>query len=173
MFMLVVLRLGHRRGRDDRLSTHCGLIARALGADKIIYSGEEDKQIVESIKNVAKNWGGPFKVEYNPSWRTVIKQYKKKNFLIAHLSMYGIPLQKQIRKIRKSKNVLVVIGSEKVPGEVYQMADYNISVTGQPHSEAAALAIFIYEYLGKKEKKFSKAKIKIVPQESGKKVLQK
>ena len=38
--MIVVLRLGHRIGRDARISTHCGLVARALGANKIIYSGD-------------------------------------------------------------------------------------------------------------------------------------
>ena len=37
--MIVVLRLGHRLKRDERLSTHVGLASRALGADKIIYSG--------------------------------------------------------------------------------------------------------------------------------------
>jgi len=171
--MLIVLRLGHRRGRDARLSTHCGLAARALGADRIIFSGEEDTQLLESIKKVTKKWGGPFKVEYNPNWRKLIKQHKKKKFSIAHLTMYGLPLAKQIRKIRKSRNVLLVIGSEKVPGEVYQLADYNIAVTSQPHSEAAALGVFLHEYFRGREKKFKKANISVIPQAKGKKVIEK
>ncbi|MBI5060726.1 MAG: tRNA (cytidine(56)-2'-O)-methyltransferase [Candidatus Aenigmarchaeota archaeon] len=168
---IVVLRLGHRRERDARLSTHCGLVARALGADKIIFSGEPDQQLLESIKNVTKRWGGPFRAEYNESWRSVIKNAKKKKFSIVHLSMYGIPFQKHIRKIRKSKNTLLIIGSEKVPGEVYQLSDYNLAVTNQPHSEAAALAIFLNSVC--KEKKFKSCRIKIVPQERGKKVIEK
>ena len=48
--MIVVLRLGHRRARDKRISTHVGLVARAFGAQKIIYSGEKDQKLLDSIK---------------------------------------------------------------------------------------------------------------------------
>ncbi|MBI2578759.1 MAG: tRNA (cytidine(56)-2'-O)-methyltransferase [Candidatus Aenigmarchaeota archaeon] len=170
--MLAVLRLGHRVGRDERISTHCGLVARALGADKIIYSGDMDNGIIESIKKTAEAWGGKFSVSYEPNWRSVIKAYKKKGFVIAHLSMYGIPMQKKIRELRKKKKMLVIIGGEKVPSEVYHLAGYNIAVTSQPHSEVAALALLLHEYFSGKEldKKFSKARLKIVPQERGKKV---
>ncbi|MBI4018594.1 MAG: tRNA (cytidine(56)-2'-O)-methyltransferase [Candidatus Aenigmarchaeota archaeon] len=170
--MLVVLRLGHRLGRDERISTHCGLVARALGASSIIYSGDHDSGIIESIKKTAESWGGKFKAEYNESWRQVIKSYKKRGFAIAHLSMYGLPLQKKISALRRKKKMLVIIGSEKVPPEVYDLADFNISVTQQPHSEVAALALLLHEYFRGKElkKQFSKAKLKIIPQERGKKV---
>ena len=33
---VAVLRLGHRPGRDNRMTTHVGLTARALGADRVI-----------------------------------------------------------------------------------------------------------------------------------------
>ncbi|MBI5355319.1 MAG: tRNA (cytidine(56)-2'-O)-methyltransferase, partial [Candidatus Aenigmarchaeota archaeon] len=36
--MIAILRLSHRVGRDDRTTTHVGLAARALGAEKIILS---------------------------------------------------------------------------------------------------------------------------------------
>ena len=169
--MLSVLRLGHRLKRDERLSTHVGLVARALGADEIIYSGERDKGILESIRKTAKNWGGSFKVRYEENWKSVIKKYKKKRFKIVHLTMYGEPIKKVISKIRKEKNILVLVGSGKVPGQVYMVSDYNIAITSQPHSEVAALAIFLHEYSKGKEKKFSKAKIRIAPQERGKKVI--
>ncbi|MFH0832452.1 MAG: tRNA (cytidine(56)-2'-O)-methyltransferase [Candidatus Aenigmatarchaeota archaeon] len=169
--MITILRLGHRLGRDERLSTHCGLIARAFGAAKIIFTGDYDKKLIESVNEVANRWGGPFSATYEKNWRTSIKTHKKKKFCIVHLTMYGLPFQKKIRQIKKKRNILVVIGSEKVPGEVYHNADYNISVTSQPHSEAAALAVFLHEYSRGKEKKFRKAKIKIVPQERGKKVV--
>ena len=56
--MIKILRLGHRLGRDDRISTHCGLVARALGADEIIYTGELGKEMLESVKNISQRWGG-------------------------------------------------------------------------------------------------------------------
>lgn len=169
--MITVLRLGHRLGRDDRISTHCGLVSRALGASSIIYSGDHDDNMVAGINKVTERFGGSFKVGYNPNWRHVINDFKKRKFFIVHLTAYGMPLQKKINKIKKGKNILVIVGSEKVPGEVYSMADYNIAVTNQPHSEIAALSIFLYSYLGKSlDKKFSKPKIRIIPQEKGKKV---
>ncbi len=172
--MLSVLRLGHRPGRDERVSTHVGLVSRALGAGEIVYSGERDDGILNSIKKVSEKWGGPVKVRYERNWRKVIKSYKKKRYSIIHLTMYGMPVEKKIGKIRKHRNALVVVGSEKVPFEAYQMADYNIAVTNQPHSEVAALAIFLHEYFRGKElgKKFKKAKIRIIPQERGKKVIE-
>ncbi len=173
--MIVVLRLGHRLGRDDRVSTHCGLVARALGADSIVYSGERDEKMMDSVKGVTKRFGGKFSVSYEANFRKVIKKYKKKKFCIIHLSMYGLPVQKKISKIKKSKNALLIVGSEKVPGEVYHLADYNISITQQPHSEISSLAIFLHEYFKGKElnKNFKDAKIEIVPQERGKKVIEK
>jgi len=170
--MISVLRLGHRPQRDARISTHCGLVARAFGAGEIIYSGEADPKLIESVRSVVKNWGGPFKVSYSASWRKIIKAHKRKGFSICHLSMYGLPVQTIIKKVRKCRNVLVVIGAEKVPGEVYYSADFNISITSQPHSEVAALAVLLHEYFGGRElgKTFKRAKIKIVPQPKGKEV---
>jgi tRNA (cytidine56-2'-O)-methyltransferase len=171
--MISILRIGHRLGRDDRISTHCGLVARAFGASEIIYSGETDDKLIEGLKDVTKRWGGQFKIAYEKNWRRLIKKYKKKS-VVVHLTMYGLPVNKEIGKLRRKKNLLVIIGSEKVPGEIYQLADYNIAVTSQPHSEVAALAVFLHEYFHGKElnKKFKKAKIKIIPQSRGKKVIE-
>jgi tRNA (cytidine56-2'-O)-methyltransferase len=172
--MIVVLRLGHRLGRDDRISTHCGLVARAMGASSIIYSGDHDDKMVVGINEVAARFGGKFEVGYNAGWRHVINDFKRRKFCIVHLTAYGMPIQKKITKIKRKKNVLVIVGSEKVPGEVYQISDFNVAVTNQPHSEVAALAIFLHEYLGKKalQQKFKKAKVAIVPQEKGKKIVE-
>ncbi len=172
--MITVLRLGHRQKRDERISTHVGLVSRALGADEVIYSGEEDSGVLESINSVKNRWGGKLKISYEKNWKKVIKNAKKKKFCIVHLTMYGMPIKKKIAKIRKSKKIFLIVGSEKVLPEIYQAADFNISVTNQPHSEVAALAIFLHELQKGKEleKKFQKAKIHIVPQERGKKVLE-
>jgi len=173
--MITILRLGHRQKRDERLSTHVGLAARALGADGITYSGEEDSGLLESVRSVTERWGGPFSVSYEKNWKKALENAKRKKFCIVHLTMYGMPLKKRISKIRKIKKTIVVVGSEKVPHEVYQKADYNISVTSQPHSELAALAIFLHELQKGKEldAKFRNAKLSIVPQERGKMVVEK
>jgi len=117
---ILVLRIGHRLKRDERLSTHCGLIARALGAKKIIYSGEKDEKLLKSISDLTRKWGGTFQAGYQENWKSVINYYKRKKFLIVHLTMYGEPVKQRITKIRKSKKILVIIGSGKVPPEVYQ-----------------------------------------------------
>ena len=171
--MITVLRLGHRKKRDVRLTTHVGLIARAFGASEIIISGEKDASVLKTLKQVTKRWGGPFKVRYEKNHRAAIRKFRGTR---VHLSMYGLPIQNKIAGVRraaKRKNLLIVVGGEKVPGEVYKLVDFNISVTQQPHSEAAALAIFLHEFLKGRElsKKFKAAKLRIVPQEKGKKVL--
>ena len=45
---LSVLRLGHRRERDKRITSHLGLTARAFGADEVILAGEEDPGALET-----------------------------------------------------------------------------------------------------------------------------
>jgi len=171
---VIVLRLSHRIERDKRLTTHVALASRALGADGIIISGERDEGVLKSITDVSKRWGGDFKVDYRKEWKTVIREYKKKGFELIHLTMYGLPYQDKIQGIRKSKkNKLVIVGSEKVNPEVYQSADYNLSVTQQPHSEVAALALFLHDFFKGKElnKNFKKPKIKVIPQKCGKKTI--
>jgi tRNA (cytidine56-2'-O)-methyltransferase len=165
-----ILRLGHRMKRDERISTHCGLVARAFNANGIVYSGEKDDGLLNSIKRVVERFGGPFEVKYEKNWRKVIKEWKGK---ILHLTMYGLPVQEKIEEIKNCKeNLLIVIGGEKVPGEVYSLADWNIAITNQPHSEVAALAIFLHElFEGKEFEKEFKGKVKIIPQEKGKKVI--
>jgi len=144
-------------------------VARAFGASEIIYSGDRDCEMMDSVKKVAEEWGGTFSVRYG-EWRKEIKKFRGTK---VHLTIYGVPMEKKLRELRKKRNVLVIIGGEKVPREVYDLADYNISVTNQPHSEIAALSVFLHEYFHGRElkKKFKKAKLKVVPQEKGKKVI--
>ncbi len=168
--MITVLRLGHRTGRDARTTTHCALVARAFGADAMLYSGERDQGFEDSVRDVVERFGGDFEVKHEKKWRKVLKNFEG---LKVHLTVYGLPVEKNITKIRKEKNLLVVIGGEKVPPEVYELADHNISVTTQPHSEVAALAIFLDRcFKGKELDKEFKGKVRIVPQKNGKKVIQ-
>ena len=169
---VVVLRYGHRAVRDYRVTSHCCLVARAFGAEKIVIAGERDESIAESVGSVVKRWGGSFKVEFEEKWMRVVEEYRKKSYSVVHLTMYGLPLEKEIVKIREKNKILIIIGSQKVEAGVYQQSDLNISLTQQPHSEIAALAvsldwIFQGEELGKT---FKGAKIKVEPAEKGKKV---
>ncbi len=172
--MIEVLRLGHRIKRDERLTSHVALVARAFGADKVYYSGQRDSSLENSINKVVDKFGGRFKIEYIKNPINFLKEAFKKSFSkkykIVNLTVYGLPIQKEINKIKKFKNIVVIVGSTKVPINYYKMADFNISITQQPHSEVAALSIFLDKYFNGKElnKRYKNAKLRIVPQEKGK-----
>jgi len=160
---IVVLRYGHRPYRDLRVTSHCCLVARALGASKIVIEGPEDKELKKSVDNVVKRWGGKFKVGFTDSWLKEVKKFKKKGFYVTHLSMYGKPFNEVVDSIRKQKKVLVIIGSQKVEIRVYQESDLNVSIGKQPHSEIGALAVYIDRLFEGREldKKFDGAKIEL------------
>ncbi len=164
------MRLGHRIKRDQRISSHCALVARAFGADGIIFSGEKDENLLQSIKKVVERFGGKFEVKYEKNWKDVVKNWKGK---IVHLTMYGLPIQAKIEEIRNLEcDLLIVIGGEKVPGEIYDLADWNIAITNQPHSEVAALAVFLDKFFeGKELEKKFEGKVKVIPQERGKRII--
>ena len=67
-----VLRIGQRVIRDDRVTTHVALVARAFGASKI-YMNEVDPEIENTIKSMNKTWGGEFEVEFFEDWKNVLK----------------------------------------------------------------------------------------------------
>ena len=68
--------------------------------------------------------------------------------------------------------MLIVVGAEKVPREIYELADYNVGVGSQPHSEISALAILLDRIQNGEqfEKVFSNAKRKIISTKNGKNV---
>ena len=158
---IVVLRYGHRPYRDERVTTHCCLVARALGAKRIVIEGEEGASLKKTVSGLVKRWGGGFRLEFAPSWREAVKKAKKRGYKIVHLTMYGKPLEKEIGKIRKAGKIMVIIGSQKVEIGVYRESDFNVSIGKQPHSEIAALAVFLDRHFKGKElgKRFNKAKI--------------
>jgi tRNA (cytidine56-2'-O)-methyltransferase len=168
---ITVLRLGHRYMRDKRISTHIGLVARALGADELLMD-IKDPLVEESIAAVVSEWGGSFSVGVVPNWSKYIRDYEGDSI---HLTMYGIGVSDCVKKIATSgRDKLIIVGGKKVPSEVYHMVDYNVAVGNQPHSEVAALAIFLDRLQGGEwEKKDFSGKKRIVPQEHGKLVEEK
>lgn len=166
-----VLRIGHRLVRDDRVTTHAALVARAFGAEKIYMTGI-DQSVSDTVAGVAKRWGGAFEVNVIHDWKSLAKAWKKEGGKVAHLTMYGIDIDKATERLRKESSVLVIIGAEKVPREAYDLADYNIAVSNQPHSEIAALAIFLDRMFRGKQlrKEHAGSRLRIIPSETGKQV---
>lgn len=166
---VAILRLGHRPQRDQRVTTHVGLTARALGA-KGMYLASNDTGIVQSIKDVGDRWGGEFFVENDIGWHSCIRRWKESGGIVVHLTMFGLNLPDVEEEISSREKILVVVGAEKVPGEVYHLADYNVAVTNQPHSEISSMAIFLDHLMGKEAltQQFPGAKVKVVPCKEGK-----
>lgn len=174
MFEVWVLRLFHRIPRDKRVTSHLALAARALGAKGMYFSGQFDASLLKTVEKVSYAWGGDFKVKYVKDYLKFIKKWRENGGKIIHLTMYGLPLNDVIEEIKGKKGKkLVVVGGEKVPKIVYKLADWNVSITNQPHSEISALAIFLHELFEGEELnlEFRNAKIKIIPHRTDKKVV--
>jgi len=176
---VVVLRWGHRPHRDARLTTHVALAARALGASGFILSDIEDENIRATVEKVTRNWGDGFLFEMGASWKKVVKNWKAKGGMVVHLTAYGENIQTSdvLQRIKESeKEILVVVGSQKVPSEFFSedFSDFNVAIGNQPHSECASLAVFLDRFFEGEELKrnFGHARMKIIPQKRGKKIVQ-
>lgn len=174
---IFVLRWGHRAQRDVRLTSHVALAARAFGASGFYLSDTKDEHLRVTVEKVAKTWGGNFHFEMGAPWKNTVNEWKKKNGIVVHLTIYGENIQTSnvLNRIRDSgKAVLLLIGSQKVPPEFYsaENSDFNVSIGNQPHSECAAVAVFLDRFFEGKElsKTFTDAKIRVVPQERNKKI---
>ncbi|MEF8785718.1 MAG: tRNA (cytidine(56)-2'-O)-methyltransferase [Haloarculaceae archaeon] len=169
---VAVLRLGHRPGRDERMTTHVGLTARALGADRVILA-QEGASRADTIVDITDRFGGPFEVETTDEPMARLDRW---NGAIAHLTMYGLPVQEVEGEIRERHEdgdpLLVVVGAEKVAWDVYDAADWNVGVTNQPHSEVASLAVFLDRLFegAELDREWKDADREVVPQAEGKRV---
>ncbi|HLH45410.1 MAG TPA: tRNA (cytidine(56)-2'-O)-methyltransferase [bacterium] len=169
---IVVLRLNHRP-RDFRVTTHTCLTARALGANGVIIADTEAKEIMEKINSLNTAWGGGFWVRDSVAAERVINAWRSLGGVIINLSMYGEDLRNVLselyflRHVRR-KPFLVMVGSSKVPAKMYTLADYNISITNQPHSEVAALAIFLDKIHGGNWPRYTEGTVRMNPSLKGK-----
>ncbi|MCU4752727.1 tRNA (cytidine(56)-2'-O)-methyltransferase [Halobacteria archaeon AArc-curdl1] len=170
---VVVLRLGHRPGRDERMTTHVGLTARALGADRVLLP-DNAGQSLETVADITDRFGGPFEVELTDSPYGVVRGW---DGVVVHLTMYGERVQDVEADIRSAhfetgKPLLIVVGAEKVPFDVYEEADWNVGVTNQPHSEVASLAVFLDRLFEGRELEceWEDAEKRVFPTETGKRV---
>ncbi|MFH0906068.1 MAG: tRNA (cytidine(56)-2'-O)-methyltransferase [archaeon] len=177
IYKISILKLDHRPTRDKRITTHCALISRAFRANKLYYSGVEDNNLENNIKKIVNHWGGDFTIEFTKKPLELVRNFLKEDKgIVIHLTMYGDKLINKINEINKlklNKNILIIIGGPKVPREYYELATYNISITNQPHSEIGALAIILYMFDPHilEEEDFNNQKIKIIPNNKGKDVV--
>ncbi len=167
-----VVRIGQRIIRDDRVTTHVALVSRAFGAAKI-YMNEINPDIKETIQKINDTWGGNFEIEYKENLKEVIKKRKSQSYKIIHLTMYGESINEMQKELQKEEKVVIVVGAEKVPREIYELADYNIAVGNQPHSEISSLAIVLDRIQNGQQfqKIFANAKRQIIPTKQGKNVI--
>ncbi len=159
---LDVLRLGYRKGRDPRITTHLALVSRALGADGFLLAGDEDEEMFGNINSVSERFGGQLDTRH-VSGLGYLKKHLENGGVAVHLTMYGEPFRKAIPKIRRDKPVVIVVGGAKVPGDVYKLCQHNVAVGNQPHSEVAALALFMDAWFGESgsERTFDDARLVI------------
>ncbi len=173
-----VLRLGHRRERDKRITSHLGLTARAFGADEVILAGEEDESALETWRSVSERFGGEFECRYETNPLSFLRRFAKdagdgKPGEIVHLTMYGESWRESLGVIERNRPMVIVVGGTKVPGEVYRLAKYNISIGNQPHSEVAALGVFLESLIGQIDESthFQGGDIQVIPSLDRKKVM--
>lgn len=167
-----VLRIGQRLVRDDRVTTHVALVARAFGASKI-YMNEVNPEIRDTLDKINNTWGGDFDIEFIENWKNIIKRRKSESAKIIHLTMYGENINDIDSSIQNENDVLIVVGAEKVPREVYELADYNVAIGNQPHSEISALAVLLDRIQRGNQFKtiYQNAQRKIIPTKQGKNVI--
>ena len=149
-----VLRLGHRKGRDPRITTHLALVSRALGADCFLLAGDQDEGVFENLRSVNERFGGNIDCRHVGGGVGAIKRFATQDAgggvpgTVVHLTMYGEPYRDVVPRIRRDRPLLIVVGGAKVPGDVFKHAHYNVAVGNQPHSEVAALALFMESWFG-------------------------
>jgi tRNA (cytidine56-2'-O)-methyltransferase len=160
-----------------RLTSHVALVARAFGASGFLLSDTTDEHLKATVEKVTKTWGGSFRYEMGMPWKTAVTEWKRKGGIVVHLTIYGENIQTSdvLNRIRDAgKDALLLVGSQKVPPEFFSadVSDFNVAVGNQPHSECAAVAVFLDRFFEGKElsRRFADAKACVVPQERGKKI---
>lgn len=146
---------------------YLALTARALGASAITITGRKDRKILKHISSTNRKWGGRFSVSFTNDYRKILKgsnRYKK-----VYLTRYGLPLNKFSYVLRTYKNILLIVTLRENPGTIHNLSDFNISISDQPHSASASVAIFLHDFFGGRElaMHFENAKYKVVPKERG------
>ena len=168
--LISVLVVG-RSDYEDELSL-C-MVARAFGASTITFC-PEDKSIMRKLsrkcKALNRDWGGAFSFSFTNDWKRFVKE--KKNYLKVYLTRYGMPMKKIGYQVRTYKNVLIIVSEKETIKQLYKAADFNLSITTQPHSCASAIGVFLHDFYQGRELAihFENARYKVSPEQHGMKV---
>lgn len=144
------------------------LTARALGASEMIFASRRDAKIIRYVNNLERGWGGKFKVSFVKSYETALRNATK--YKTVYLTRYGIPLFKMTYTLNTYKNILLMVSSVKASSKLlHNIADFNVSITDQPHCSAAAIAVFLHDFYRGRElaMHFENARYKVIPKEHG------
>ncbi|NHI92719.1 MAG: tRNA (cytidine(56)-2'-O)-methyltransferase [Candidatus Lokiarchaeota archaeon] len=171
-----ILRLGHRVIRDERITTHLALLSRLFDVKKFLVSEVEDKGLKENIKKLTDRWGGELNIVTKVDSLKYLKNWNLDGGYIVHLTMYGQRLDgNMIKTIKNQKKVIIIVGSQKVESTFFEIADLNLSIGNQPHSELSALTILLYEMIDKNKdflyRDFKNSKHKIIPSKKSKTIV--
>ncbi len=144
------------------------LITRAFGAANITFSPTNPRiksRLKRHMAQMSRKWGGKFDVEFCNNWLELIKN--KRNYIKIYLTRYGIPLRKMTYRINTYKNILLIATTSESTKAVYTNADFNISISSQPHTCGSSLAVFLHDFYHGRElaMHFENAESKVVPSE--------
>jgi tRNA (cytidine56-2'-O)-methyltransferase len=110
-----------------------------------MYLNPPDPALAHRVEAVGRRWGGAFEVVPTEDWKKVIRSFDGP---VVHLTMYGLPLERVLPRIVRSRRILLVVGGAKVPPDLYRLATHNVAVGHQPHSEVAAVAVTLERLRG-------------------------
>ena len=141
------------------------LSARAFGASNVTFVTKRNPRLERHFKSLNKKWGGSFFVSFTNNWKNFLME--KKNYKIVYLTRYGVPITKVEYSLKTYKNILLVVTQTEGVKNLYKMADFNISITSQPHCSSAAIALFLHHFYEGRElaMHFENAKFKVIPEE--------
>ncbi len=166
--MITVLVIG-RCARE--VITDICMTSRAFGASKVAFTCKKDKAVARMIGRISREWGGKFSISFGADYKKMMGN--SPNYKTVFLTQYGLPVEKVKHSLRTYKNVmLVVASSEDYTMRLIQSADFNVSITTQPHSSVSAIAVFLHTYFDGRENamQFENARMKVIPSERGMKV---
>ncbi len=91
------------------------------------------------------------------------------NYKKVYLTRYGTPLQGVLYSMRTYRNLFLIVTEQEAFKTMFSYADFGVSITDQPHSSSAAVAIFLHEFYSGRElaMHFENARYKIVPSSRG------
>ena len=146
-----------------------GLAARAFGASSIIFTTPKNSRVVRYFKGLSARWGGNFNVEFTNDWRKELDV--KKNYKVVYLTRFGVPIRSVESILRTYKNLVVVVSTTDNKSAI-RRADFNVSISTQPHTNISAISVFLHEFYSGRELAlhFENARYKVVPAARGMRV---